>query len=155
MSRKKYVELLEEFCALTGADDPARIIRDAALTVNGVAFSFIHEEEIDPALLTVYADFGKLPSKRELEVCMGLMEANLSLAAQRFPIFGISPNTRNVTLAAQCQLADLDPENLRSMLVELAAKAQEWQEKNLLGLKPNTPPKRGNFNWLGFAPVKS
>jgi ABC-type phosphate/phosphonate transport system substrate-binding protein len=155
MSREKSIELIEGFCALTGIKDPESIVRDGSVTVNGVTFSLIHNEEIDPKSLAVYADFGQLPSKRELEVCMGLMEANLFLSARKLPVFGISPATRNVTLVARCELDELTPEKLRDALSELAAKAREWRKDHFLDLKPKPPAKRGNFEWAMSDAVKS
>jgi len=140
MSKERFIKLLEEFCALTKIDKPGFVLQDGIVTVNGVTFSLRHEEEADADLLFLYTDFGKLPAKQELEVCKALMEANLFLFAtkQQFS-FAISPNTKNATLACRISLKDLTSERLRTLLIDLSAKARAWRINHFFDLKPKSP----------------
>lgn len=146
MSRNQFIKLLEGFCALAKIDNPASILSDGAVTVNNVAFSLMHDEEV-PKVLFLYADFGKLPCKQELEVCKALMEANLFLFFMKQQCsFAISQNTRNVTLACRVSMENLTPEDLRTILVELSTKAHAWRKNHFFDLKPKpAQPGRGAF----------
>jgi hypothetical protein len=147
MSRSAYIKLMEGFCKLVGMQDAQTFILDAAVTVQGVTFSLIHDEQADPGLVCVYTDLGKLPPKRELETCMELMEANLSLYPCKLPVFGISPITRNVTLAAPYAVSEMTPEILRDLLLGLVKQAKEWRNMDFRELKPKMDSRRGGFNW--------
>lgn len=151
MSKKIFTTLLQEFCTLVKIDKPDVVLREGNVMVGDVAFSLVHDEENAPALLSVYADFGKLPAKRELEVCMALMEANLFLFAGQGPIFGISPQTKQVTLAAHHPLDKLTPQDLHNILIDMASKATEWRQTSFLDLKPKPPgTNRGAFRALNI-----
>lgn len=120
--------------------------------VGDVAFSLFYSEEDAPDVFTVYADFGKLPAGREQELCLALMEANLFLVGVQGPIFGISPQTRQVTLAKQCALDRCTAKELQAVVTDMAGKAGDWRKNHFLNLKPAPRgASRGVINGLSIS----
>ncbi|HEY4316544.1 MAG TPA: CesT family type III secretion system chaperone [Herbaspirillum sp.] len=138
MSKTKYLELIDEICRLTGGAQPGAICDGAALLVGEVAFSLLHDAQVDDALLFVYADFGALPRGRELQAALALLEANLFLHGGAAPVFAVSAGSERVTMAHHCALAGLDARDLHTLLVGMAAKARQW--RNDYFLDPATYP---------------
>jgi hypothetical protein len=149
MSNKDFIKLIEGFCTLAGIGQAEQVLRDKALMIDEVAFSLAHDDDIDPARFLIYVDFGPLPARRELEVCLSLMEANLFLKAQDGPVFAVSPARKNVTLVGSRRLADTGPDDLRNALVDFSAKARLWRKNYFIELKPAAAvAKRGVFHSL-------
>ena len=127
MSKIKYFELLNEFCLLSGVEQPQLIAEGGTLNVNDVMFSLLHNEQIDDALLFIYADFGELPPGRELQASVALLEANLFLYSGAAPVFAISAESGRVVMAEHRSLDRLDARDLSEVLVSMAAKAKQWR----------------------------
>jgi hypothetical protein len=141
--KKKYFELMEEFCLLSGVEQPQLISEGGTLKVDDVTFSLLHNERIDPALLFIYADFGALPPGRELQAAMALLEANLFLYGGAAPVFALSAQTERVVMADHRRLDQLDAQGLQLVLVNLAAKAAQWRADYFLDAASRpfrTPP---------------
>jgi hypothetical protein len=141
LSKIKYFNLIDEFCLLPGLVQPRiqpRSITDGgALYINDVAFSLLHNERIDEALLFIYADFGELPAGRELPASAALLEANLYLYNGASPVFAISAETGRVVMAQHCLLAMLDAQALSVLLLNLSAKARQWRSDYFLNPESN------------------
>jgi Tir chaperone protein (CesT) family len=136
MPNRPFKQLLEEFAALVAIDQPALFLREGNVTLDEVTFSLVASEQDEDATMYIYADFGDLPPRRELELCMALMEANLILYPKQGPIFGISSRTRRVAIVHRVPLAPLTAGELREVLADLAGKAKEWGKNSFLDLKP-------------------
>lgn len=138
MSKVIYLELVDALCRFCDCRQPGAIAEGGALHVDGIAFSLLHDPRIDDALLFIYADFGSLPSGRELPAAMALLEANLFLYGGAAPTFAVSPGTERVTMAHHCVLAETDADELHGLLVNIAGKARQWREDHFLD--PATNP---------------
>jgi len=142
LSKIKYFDLIDEFCLLPGMVQPRiqpRNITDGgALYIDDVAFSLLHNEQIDETLLFIYADFGALPPGRELQAAIALLEANLYLYNGAAPVFAISAETGRVVMAQHGALAALDAQSLSELLLNIAQKATQWRKDYFLD--PQTNP---------------
>jgi hypothetical protein len=127
VSKAKYFQLVDEFCFLAGVEQQQLIAEGGALSVDEVMFSLLHNEQIDDSLLFIYADFGELPTGRELQAAQALLEANLFLYSGAAPVFAISAETERVVMADHRALDALDAHGLRDLLTDMAAKAKQWR----------------------------
>jgi hypothetical protein len=137
VSKITYFELIEAYCLLTDVKHPRMITDGGTLHINGVAFSLLHNEQIDETLLYIYADFGALPPGRELQASMALLEANLFLYSGSTPVFAIAPGTERVVMAQVGSLAQLDAESLSALLTNMADKACQWRKDYFLDPQSN------------------
>lgn len=138
MSKIKYLELIDALCRLTGCAQPGVISDGGALQIDDVAFSLLHDAQVDNTLLYIYADFGVLPRGRELPAALALLEANLFLYSGAAPAFAITPGTERVTMAHHCALTQIDAPDLHALLIDMAAKARQWRSDHFLD--PATNP---------------
>lgn len=136
-----YRHLIEGFCKLCNVDDPGRIMDGGSVVVNEVVFSLIHSENVNPAVVFIYCDFGDVPAGRAPGAYRMLLESNLYLYTGSGPAFTVSRETGRVVLADQYPLnGKCAPEDLREILVRLAAKAVEWRKTHYLQDAPRGGP---------------
>ena len=127
MSLAIFKDLAEKFCSLAGLDEPNRVLNGDAVEINGITFSLMYNEKIDPEVLFIYADFGPVPAYRKVEIHEALLEANLFVYPQGFPAFGISPETKRVVFASHARLREITAEALCKVLAELSEQATDWR----------------------------
>lgn len=153
MSRKAFVELVEGFCSLAGLSEPERAVAGETVMMDGVGFTLVQSDEVDPSLISIYAEFGKIPLQLEARVCKLLLEANLYLYIEKGPIFTLSPDQKSVICAERRMLGQTTPKDLRDLLVRLAAKANEWRKNYFLDTKAQAPLAHvGKPGWLTHKP---
>jgi hypothetical protein len=128
-----YRYLIEDFCKLHGLEDPGKVMRGSAIAFDGVAFSLIHSETVNPDIMFIYCDFGDVLAGRQADAYKALLEANFFLYNGTGPAFTISNETGRVLLVDQYPLRDKSaPQKLRNVLSKLAALATEWRSDHFL-----------------------
>lgn len=126
MSRNRFIDLVNEFCALVGLDQPELLARGNSVEVDGVDFVFQYDEEYAPEHVMLYCDFGVPPEERLLDVYEALLETNMIVYGGSSPAFMLGPDKR-VTFAYQCRLADVKAKHLIDILHKLAGQAKDWR----------------------------
>ncbi|MGZ5799833.1 MAG: CesT family type III secretion system chaperone [Burkholderiaceae bacterium] len=132
MSRHCYVNLIDEFCKLSGLGNSAQILQGGGIELDGVNFSVIYSEKINPDWMFIYCDFGDPPKGREIEAYQTLLKQNLFFYKDRGPVFTISPDTGRILLAQAERPDETTPHALLYKLDVLSARAQSWRKNPLV-----------------------
>lgn len=151
MSRHRYTNLIEEFCKLSRLAGPAAIMQGGPVEVNGINFSLIHSDKINPDLMFIYCDFGDPPAGRDSEVYRLLLKQNLLFYKGKGPVFTISPDTERILLAQHESLNDITPDALLHRLTQLSRQAQSWRKDPFRleeGVDKATTPNRSSAHPL-------
>lgn len=128
MSRHRYVNLIEKFCKLSRLSNPAAIMQGGPIEVDGIKFSLIYSEKIDPDLMFIYCDFGDPPVGRASDVYRALLKQNLFLYKGSGPVFAMAPDTGRVLLAKYERMDEITPDALLYRLSQLSTQAQSWRK---------------------------
>lgn len=131
MSKEHYVDLMTRFCHLVKLEGPEKIFEGNAIEINGVDFYLGYNQETDPEVVVVYADFGIPPQERLLDAYEALLEANMAIYGSNSPAFMLSPG-KSVTLAYHYRLGHVSAEQLAKLLATLAEQAKEWRKNFFL-----------------------
>lgn len=131
--RENYRYLLEDFCNLCGIKGAGRIMEGGSIEFNGIAFSLIYSETVNPDIMFIYCDFGDVPLGRQADAYKALLEMNLFFCTGTGPTFSVSDETGRVLLVDQYPLVQKSaPEELRNVLVDLASLAKDWRIDHFL-----------------------
>lgn len=130
--RRQYDVLVEEFARLVDLSDPAYVRDGGAIEIAGVLFSFIHDVQVDPALMFLHTDFGPPPAQREATVYFELLKRNFVAFAGRGPAFIVSPLTGHVVCIEQFPLGEITAPVLAERMASLAEEANDWRVTHFL-----------------------
>lgn len=130
MSNLQYTKLIEDFCANCGMDQ-ALLMDGDPFEIDGVNFSLVFDESVDPDLLFIYCACGEIEAGKELEAYRDLLEANMHLYDGAGPIYALCPATGRVLLVRHYRLDQLGVEELNALLFTAVVQAKTWQEENL------------------------
>ncbi len=134
MSRDRYIRLIEEFCALTKLDEPARIMQGGAVEFDDIPFSLLYSDKINPGALLVYCEFGALPPGQDSDALRVLLQKNLLLFdGGGAPAFAMS-GTGKILRAQRLMLADAKAQQLFDLLADIAEKAKQWRKDYRMGM---------------------
>jgi hypothetical protein len=138
MSRQTYIDTIRQLTTSFGLQeqDARQIAERGALAIDGILFSFVHDDKISPNLLLAYCDFGEVLKGKEAQIYKALMEINLAMYIGAGPTFGISPQTGRIVLALSHALDGLNIDKLRNSLGEIADWAKQWRATHFL-TRPN------------------
>jgi hypothetical protein len=125
--KKQFIELINDFCALSAMADSQHILNGGSIVINDVVFSLLHKERLDPRLLFLRCDFGELSDKRRADAYKALLELNLYLYDGAGPAFSIGPKTGRVLFTNSYRLEGLEASQLHQILAELAEQVLEWR----------------------------
>lgn len=131
MSRTRFINLANEFCALAGVDQPALMVQGHAIEVDGVDFHLQYDEEFSPDHVVVYCDFGAPPAARLLEAYAALLETNMIVYGANSPAFMLGPDKR-VVFGYQCRLQEIKAPELLDIFLNLANQARDWRLDHFL-----------------------
>lgn len=126
MSAELFKAVIEGLCNIYKLD-PAPVLEGCTLEMDGVNFSLVHHKESDSPLLTLYCDFGAVPSELEAQVYRKLLEANLTSYTGQGETFCMAPDGR-VIFANNYPLAVLTPEMLAGNMALVSIFAKSWRE---------------------------
>ena len=140
MNKDRFVALIRDFCRHNGIDDAMAVVHGRPVEIDGVAFSLVHSETIDPRLLLVYCDIAPAPVGTEIETYSGLLRKNLYLGTSRGPVFGIAPDTGRILMSHTEELAELTPQRLLERLLALVTQARAWREAPPGDTRADPPP---------------
>lgn len=129
MSVSRYVNLIKEFCALTGSGSADDILSSSYILFNETLFTFIGPHA-DEDRFHVYCDFGPVFQGKKAETYRQLLEANLLLG--HFCSFAINAETRHVILHFHAELAGMTGAVLFANLRMFAAEAQRWRKTQFI-----------------------
>lgn len=132
MSRNRFIDLVNEFCALAKLEQPALLVEGSAIQVDGVDFIIQYDEEQAPEHVLFYCDFGFPPQQRLLEAYEALLETNMVIYGPSSPSFMLGPDKR-VTFGYQSRLADVRAGDLMALFSNLAEQAKDWRGDYFLG----------------------
>lgn len=144
MSKDRYIRLIEEFSRLSKLDEPARIVQGGAVEFDGIPFSLLFSEKINPGALLVYGEFGALPPGQEDCALRILLRKNLlRYDGDGGPAFSISAAGK-ILSAHRLLLADATAQQLVDLLSDIAEKATQWRKDYRMGMQPTgaTPTQR-------------
>lgn len=126
MSRSRFIDLANDFCALANLDQPALLVEGHAVAVDGIDFFLQYDEEYAPEHLVVYCDFGMPPAGRLLEAYEALLETNMIVYGANSPAFMLGPD-KAVVFGYQCRLHELRAPELLDIFLNLAGQARDWR----------------------------
>lgn len=126
MSRSRFIDLANDFCALAKLDQPALLVEGNAIEVDGVDFFLQYDEEYSPDHVMVYCDFGVPPQEHLLAAYEALLETNMIIYGANCPSFMLGPDKR-VSFGYQCRLTDIRAPELMGVFLNLAGQAKDWR----------------------------
>ena len=138
MPQKKYIELLENFCALNGIPEVAQVLATGNLRIKDVAFTLLPPPASDPDTLRIFCDYGSVPSNSESTIYRRLLEINLLTCSSGCFVF--NPENKHVLLYFSTRLSDGDAASLRTCLERCADEALKWRENYYLETGENMRP---------------
>ncbi|MFC7518933.1 CesT family type III secretion system chaperone [Herbaspirillum sp. GCM10030257] len=119
-------------------DNPNRVLDGGTLIVNQVDFSLVHDEKLNPAAVIIYGDLGEFPPGCSATPYLDLLEANMGIDGE--PVYALSYDTGRGVLTDYYPLNRKSAsEQLREVLVRLAAKIVEWRKARVAtGAQPGS-----------------
>jgi hypothetical protein len=130
--KQRFVQLIQDFCALSGFADPQRLLNGGSIVINDVVFSLLHKEKPDPRLLFLRCDFGEIRDNRQTDAYKALLEMNTYLYDGTGPAFAIAPETGRVLFTNSYRLEGLEANELHRILAELVEQVLEWRSHYFL-----------------------
>ena len=127
---KSFEELMAGVWKLLPLENPERAIAGEPVFINDVMFTLIHDKDIDPERIFLFASFGDLPRDRAAEVLAALLKENHA---------GVRGDARHIMLAAAM------PADLASKMCYVAQKANEWRKTYFLPEAPVSTVRRSRF----------
>lgn len=142
---KSFEELMAGVWKLLPLENPERAIAGEPVFINDVMFTLIHDKDIDPERIFLFASFGDLPRDRAAEVLAALLKENHAGVRGDGPGFTVSPTTGKVVYARHIMLAAAMPADLASKMCYVAQKANEWRKTYFLPEAPVSTVRRSRF----------
>jgi len=144
MSLQNYRQLIDQICELTMLPDPASLYEMASISVRGINFSLLPQENAGGGNVQIYCGFGPLPKQQREPVLLRLLETNLHLCTgPGSPALSYNSETSQVVLVCVLPLELLEAQTLLDMLGALADMAKQWQIHYFLGEDKPQPRPQG------------
>lgn len=132
-ARSAFAELVKGYCNLHKLDDAGGILAGKPIEIDGVSFSLVHDEDVQPGTLFLYTGYGSVPGERAAAVHASLLEINLFLhRIGGAATFALAPDRNEVVLAEYFPLAGLTPELLDALLADAVRNALSWRATHFL-----------------------
>ncbi len=124
-----YLNLVKAFCKLAGVAeaDVDALAQGGPIEINGVGFTFGHNEVNAPDRMLVFCDYGPVPEGAQAKSYRALLETNLFLFESDTAVFSIMPESGRALCAVRFMLEPLRADELRAILVFLAQRALDWR----------------------------
>lgn len=129
---QKFRQFIDEFCDLTGLEDPDAIAEGASFNVDEVECAIIYQNQITPENIYCYIDFGLPPGNQLNAVYDHLLKANYLQFASTKATFSLSPHTGHVILVIIVQLAEATGKMLAEQFSYYAQQALTWRQNFFL-----------------------
>nr|WP_217345274.1 CesT family type III secretion system chaperone [Noviherbaspirillum sp. L7-7A]MBV0879523.1 CesT family type III secretion system chaperone [Noviherbaspirillum sp. L7-7A] len=129
---QEFRQLIDEFCALTGLEEPDAIAEGTSFNVDEVECAIIHQNHITPEAIYCYIDFGLPPGHQINAVYDNLLKENYLQFATTKASFSLSPHTGHVILVIIIQLAEATGKMLAEQFSYYAQRALAWRENCFL-----------------------
>ncbi|HEX7634409.1 MAG TPA: CesT family type III secretion system chaperone [Noviherbaspirillum sp.] len=142
---KSFEELMSGVWKLLPLEKPERAIAGEPVFINDVMFTLIHDKDIDPERIFLFASFGDMPRDRTVEVLAALLKENHVGMMGDGPGFTISPTTGKVVYVRHIMLATATPADFASKMCYVAQKANEWRKTYFLPEAPVSTARRSRF----------
>jgi hypothetical protein len=126
MDRNHFVNLIVGYCEQVGIESPMDIVHGTPIQTDGVLFSLVYSERLDPSLILIVGDAGDAPQSDDDHEALLLQ--NFAFAMRGGPAFSMSPDSGRLLLIQSEDLAKLTPPLLAKRMEELAAHARQWRE---------------------------
>lgn len=136
MNKDRFVAVIRDFCSRCGIADAMGIVHGQAVDVDGVSFSLVYSEQLDPRLLLICCDIAAVPPTGQKKVLTDLLVKNFYESASRGPVLGISPDTGRIVMNHTETLDGLTADGLVASLQNLSQYALTWREVPLFKGKP-------------------
>lgn len=148
MSGEMFKSVVEGLCQMYKLD-PAPVLEGGVIEMGKVNFCLLHNQEVDSPLITVYAEFGKIPKELEAQAHKKLLEANLTSYTGQGETFCLAPDG-GVVFATNYPLEVLTPVILAGNLALIAIAARNWRDNYMLDVDElaNMPTKKNIQNAL-------
>ena len=125
---RQFQQLIDEFCRLTGLDEPKAIKEGKSFNVDDVECAVIYHEHITPEAVYCYIDYGLPPADQLNEVYNELLKANYLQFASIKATFSLSPHTGHIILVTALQLAEANGKMLIDQFSHHAQQALAWRQ---------------------------
>ena len=97
------------------------------ITIEDFGVSFAEYNPSGTAELLMYATLGIIPEEHELEICRGLLEANVLWAGTADATIGVNSATREAIISYRLPVDPLDGETLAVVASHFTAVALTWK----------------------------
>jgi hypothetical protein len=148
---QKFRQLIDEFCDLTGLEDPNAIAEGTSFNVDEVECAVIYQNHITQEDIYCYIDFGLPPGHQLNAVYAHLLKANYLRFASTRATFSLSPHTGHVILVVIVQLAEATGNILAEQFSYYAQRALTWRENFFLFNADAADPLSINHNGIPYS----
>jgi len=125
---RKFRQLIDEFCDLTGLDERDAIAEGKSFNVDEVECAIIYQTHLTPEDIYCYIDFGLPPGHQLNAVYDQLLKANYLQFASTKATFTLSPHTGHVILVTIVQLMEATGKMLVEQFSYHAQQALTWRD---------------------------
>lgn len=141
-SQKKFHMLIDAICRTAGVAIPESFYGNIVFQIDGVIFSLLHMDALDPDHLVILADFGAPPPEERNLILERLLEINFyAYHGKEGPSFCISPANGHVILMNRLPLTDTTAQGALLYMTSLVELAKLWQTHHFLE-EPTVPERR-------------
>lgn len=134
-SKIAFEKLMRNFCMLFKMENAEPALQGNWVMINSVAFSFSYGRVFPEPVISMYANFGPVPPRKEAEIQRILLETNFFLHLKQGPTFSISSKEKQVICAYSCPSDTLSAEKLGEMVMNLSSIAHDWRKTYFLNIK--------------------
>ena len=125
---QNFTQLINEFCDLTGLEEPDEIAQGKSFNVDEVECAIIYQHHIKPEDVYCYIDYGLPPGDQLPTIYDQLLKANYLQFCSTKAIFSLSPHTGHIILVAAVQLAEATGKLLIEQFSHHAQQALSWRD---------------------------
>lgn len=131
MSFERYVDVVQEVCAVVGLADAEQVLQTRTLEVEGFDVRLDHFDN-DPLAMYVNFHYGTVTAGRTLNVFRLMLEANLLIYAQDQAQLGLDADTGGMVLILRLPLTpDVNGEVVADLFTHYAEHGRYWR-KNVI-----------------------
>jgi hypothetical protein len=153
MHKDHFVALVKGFCELCEIADPISIAQGSPVETQGVHFSLVHSETINPRLLLIYSEVESVPIAAQLSAYETALKKNFFSSAEQGPVLCVEPDTSRILMAYAADLSSLTPQLLVDRLKLLSQSNLGWRADLLLARQESVPTKPDNLFPASYARV--
>lgn len=127
MANNYYDSLMSDFCRLYAGEAAEAVLETGTICIDGVNFSFVYADDIDPHTFCVICDLGPLGNVDEKTSDRRMLEINFLLSFQGGVQMAVNPDDGMAVSITRLPIEELSAHLLMDGMRSAGEFAKQWQ----------------------------